>query len=172
MAIKGLFPQTAKPARELLLQEIQSSRPSKLGGIGVILRARAVERMIDAGIHVISEFLSRIMHRFFGPYRVASNAKIVLRIISENGRMDVFKTLRWRGPTVDDGSVQLGDRRCQHEAPPSAPPETNRGYLAGIDIRVLLQIREGGPQILHGQIWCKLIDGLQRLSGRLRRAKT
>src|SRR6266436_3153500 len=145
MPIKGLFPQTARPARELLLQEIQSSSPGKLSGIGVILRAGAVERMIDAGIHVISKFLSGVMHRFFGPYRVASNAKIVLRIISENGRMDVFKTLRWCGPAVDDGSVQLGDRRCQHETPPSAPPETNRGYLGGIDVRVLLQIGEGGP---------------------------
>src|SRR6266404_4702817 len=145
MAIKGLFPQTARPARELLLQEIQSSRPSKLGGIGVILRARAVERMIHAGIHVISKFLSRVMHRLFRPDRIASNAKIVLRIISENGRMDVFKTLCWCGPAVDDGSVQLGDRSCQHEAPPAAPPETNRGYLGGIDVRVLLQIGEGGP---------------------------
>src|SRR5712664_313615 len=129
MAIKGFFPQTARPARELLLQEIQSSSPSKLGGIGVILRARAVERMIDAGIHVIGKFLPRVMHRFFRPDRVASNAKIVLRIVSENGRMDVFKTLCWRGPAVDDGSVKLGDRRCQHEAPPAAPTKTNRGNL-------------------------------------------
>src|SRR5882762_3385289 len=145
MPIKGLFPQTARPARELLLQEIQSSSPSKLGGIGIVLRACAVECMVDAGIDVIGKFLSRIMHRFFRPDRVASNAKIVLRIISENGRMDVFKTLCWCGPAVDDGTVQLGDRRCQHETAPAAPTETNRGYLGGIDVRVLLQIGEGGP---------------------------
>src|ERR1700730_15431168 len=89
-----------KPADSLLFQELQSSRPSKFGGIGVILRARAVERMVDAGIHVIRKILSRILHGFFRPYRIAGNPKIELRIISENGRVDVFNTLRRGGAAV------------------------------------------------------------------------